>query len=78
MVACHDRYTEQCIFVLPANKIIEKYKSDMAYTDFKNGKTRFGDVPEIPKGKFKNAKEISDYNKIRASAQKIIDILTTD
>ena len=80
MVACHDRYKEQCIFVLPANKIIEKYKDDswLDYTDFANGKTRFGDVPEIPKGQFSNSKEISDYNKIRASAQKIIDILTTD
>ena len=76
MVACHDRYTEQCIFVLPANKIIERDKSDMAYTDFENGKTRFGDIPEIPKGTFDNAKEVAIYNKVRSNAQQIIDILT--
>jgi len=59
-------------------KLLEEAKN--SYGDFNSadGKIGDGDVPEIPKGKFSNAKEVSDYNKIRASAQKIIDILTTD
>ena len=74
MVACHDRYSEQCVFVSTPDKIIETYKDDMQYTDFENGKTRFGDVgvDTITKD------EIAKYNKIRANAQSIVDILTTD
>jgi hypothetical protein len=45
----------------------------MDYTDFANGETRLQrhniDKKEI-------AKEIAKYNKVRANAQKIIDILT--
>jgi hypothetical protein len=40
MIACHDRYSEQCIFVMTPEQIIEKYKDDMEYTDFASGKTR--------------------------------------
>lgn len=40
MIACHDRYSEQCIFVMTPEQIIEKYKDDMKYTDFASGKTR--------------------------------------
>ena len=74
MIACHDRYSEQCVFVSTPDKIIETYKDDMQYTDFANGKTRFGDVgvDTITKD------EIAKYNKIRANAQSIVDILTTD
>jgi len=74
MVACHDRYKEQCIFVATPEHIIKTYKDDMAYTDFANDKTRFGDVgvDTITKD------EIAKYNKVRANAQKIVDILTTD
>ena len=68
MVACHDRYKEKCIFVAYPKHIIETYKDDMEYTDFANGKTRFGDIPELPK--------VSDYNKVKNYAKKIIDILT--
>ena len=74
MVACHDRYKEQCVFVATPEHIIKTYKDDMDYTDFANGKTRFGDVgiDTITKD------EIAKYNKIRANAQNIVDILTTD
>jgi len=74
MVACHDRYKEQCIFVSTPDKILETYKSDMIYTNFAKGQTRFGDVglDTITKD------EIAKYNKVRANAQKIVDILTTD
>ena len=40
MIACHDRYTEQCVFVMTPEQILEKYTEDMDYTDFANGKTR--------------------------------------
>tara|TARA_Y100000114_G_scaffold149444_1_gene163617 strand:+ start:836 stop:1315 length:480 start_codon:yes stop_codon:yes gene_type:complete len=40
MIACHDRYSEQCIFVMTPEQIIEKYKDDMKYTDFAAGETR--------------------------------------
>jgi hypothetical protein len=74
MVACHDRYKEQCVFVATPDKILKTYKDDMQYTDFANGKTRFGDVgvDTITRD------EIAKYNKVRANAQKIVDILTTD
>ena len=74
MVACHDRYKEQCVFVATPDKILETYKSDMIYTDFAKGQTRFGDVgvDTITRD------EIAKYNKVRANAQKIVDILTTD
>ena len=77
-VSCWNMYKSECVFVLKPEKIISKYMEDMDYTDFANGQTRFDDIPEIPKGKFKNAKEIAKYNKVRANAQKIIDILTSD
>ena len=40
MIACHDRYAEKCVFVLPINEVIEKYKDDMQYTNFAKGETR--------------------------------------
>ena len=65
-------WTSRCVFVLTPEKIISKYMDDMDYTDFANGETRFGDVgvDTITKN------EIDKYNKVRANAQKIIDILT--
>jgi hypothetical protein len=40
MIACHDRYTEECIFVMTPEQIIKKYNANMNYTDFANGETR--------------------------------------
>ena len=40
MIACHDRYTEQCIFVMTPEQILEKYTEDMEYTNFAAGETR--------------------------------------
>ena len=40
MIACHDRYTDECIFVMTPKQIIKKYKEDMKYTDFAAGETR--------------------------------------
>ena len=73
MIACHDRYTDKCVFVATPEDIIKTYKEDMDYTDFANGETRFGDVgvDTITKD------EIAKYNKVRSNAQKIIDILTS-
>ena len=73
-VSCYDRYDRKCVFVATPEDIIKTYKDDMEYTDFANGKTRFGDVgiDTITQ------EEIAKYNKVRANAQKIIDILTTD
>jgi hypothetical protein len=72
-VSCWNMYSEKCVFVLKPEKIISKYYDDMDYTDFANGETRLQrhniDKKEI-------AKEIAKYNKVRANAQKIIDILT--
>ena len=41
-VSCYDQYKSKNVFVLPPDKIIERYKSDMEYTDFKGGETRLG------------------------------------
>ena len=65
----HDMYYDSCYLYADVDNI-----DDMDYTDFANGKTRFGDVgvDTITRD------EIAKYNKVRANAQKIIDILTTD
>ena len=39
-ISCYDQYTSKCVFVLTPDKIIERYKDDMEYTDFANGKKR--------------------------------------
>ena len=39
-ISCYDQYTSTCVFVLTPDKIIERYKDDMDYTDFANGETR--------------------------------------
>jgi len=68
-VSCWNIYTNDCVFVLKPQKIISKYYDDMDYTDFANGETRL-QRHNVDK------KEIAKYNKVRANAQKIIDILT--
>ena len=70
-VSCWNIYTNDCVFVLKPQKIISKYYDDMDYTDFANGETRL-QMHNIDK------KEIAKYNKVRANAQNIIDILTSD
>ena len=39
-VSCWDQYSSRNVFVLTPDKIIDKYKEDMYYTDFAAGKTR--------------------------------------
>ena len=39
-ISCWDQYTSKCVFVLTPDKIIDKYKHDMEYTDFANGEKR--------------------------------------
>ena len=46
-ISCYDQYTSRCVFVLTPDKIIEKYKDDMDYTDFANGKKRCDKVYTI-------------------------------
>jgi len=40
-ISCYDQYSSRCVFVLTPDKIIDKYKDDMDYTDFANGDTRY-------------------------------------
>ena len=40
-ISCYDQYTSRCVFVLEPDKIIERYKDDMDYTDFASGDTRY-------------------------------------
>jgi len=68
-VSCWDIWNSRCVFVLTPDKIIEKYKDDMEYTDFANNETRNGD-------KKWNKDDIAEYNRIRSHAQRIVDILT--
>lgn len=42
-ISCYDNYTSNCVFVMTPERIIEKYKSDMEYTDFAAGDTRSGE-----------------------------------
>lgn len=60
-VSCWDRYSDKCVFVLKPEKIISKYMTDMKYTDFANGETRYGQAE----------KDDSLYH-----AKKLVDILT--
>ena len=79
MVACHDRWNSKCIFVATPEHIIKTYKDDMDYTDFANGATRWKTTFHMTRQSAQPDKEeIDKYNKVRANAQKIIDILTTD
>ena len=41
-MSCYNQYTNRCVFVLKPEKVIEKYKDDMEYTDFAGGETRSG------------------------------------
>jgi len=75
-VSCWNMYKNECVFVLKPEKIISKYMDDMDYTDFANGETRLNMANRVS-SKY-NKEEIAKYNKVRASAQKIIDILTND
>ena len=43
-ISCYDQYTSKCVFVLTPDKIIDKYKDDMEYTDWKKGETRLNQV----------------------------------
>ncbi len=74
-VSCWDNYSNYCVFVLKPEKIISRYinqKDPMDYTDFANGKTRY----ETTYGDGYKKEDIAKYNKVRANAQKIIDLLT--
>ena len=46
-ISCYDQYTSRNVFVLTPDKIIKKYKNDMDYTDFANGKKRCDKVYTI-------------------------------
>ena len=73
-VSCWNMYSNECVFVLKPEKIISKYMDDMDYTDFSNGETRLNMANRVS-SKY-DKEEIAKYNKVRANAQKIIDILT--
>ena len=33
-ITCWNQYTDSCVFVLPVDKVIQKYNNDMDYTDW--------------------------------------------
>ena len=75
MIACHDRYKDECIFVATPDDLIKTYyDAEMDYTDFANGEIRNDRNTESHKVNL----SLKDYNGVRSNAQKIIDILTTD
>ena len=71
-------YSSECVFVLKPEKIISKYMEDYDYTDFANGEKRLMKSQDPNFNPHINKEEIAKYNKVRANAQKIIDILTSD
>jgi hypothetical protein len=73
-VSCYDNYSSKNVFVLKPEKIISRYMDDMDYTDFANGETRL-DLANKVSNKY-SKEDITKYNKVRANAQKIIDLLT--
>ena len=40
-ISCWDQYSNENVFVLTPDKIIQKYWDDLEYTDFEKGETRF-------------------------------------
>ena len=38
-MSCYNQYTSKCVFVLTPDKVIEKHKGDMEYTNWKIGNT---------------------------------------
>ena len=46
-ISCWDQYTNRNVFVMQPDRIIERYKDDMEYTDFANGETRYEKVYTI-------------------------------
>lgn len=42
-ISCYDQYKSNNIFVMTPERIIEKYKDNMEYTDFAAGDTRSGE-----------------------------------
>ena len=42
-ISCYDQYTSKNVFVMQPDRIIERYKDDMDYTDFANGEIRHED-----------------------------------
>ena len=65
-ISCYDQYTSKNVFVMQPDRIIERYKDDMDYTDFANGEKRCDRNYESEKVKLSHA-----------NATKIIDILTS-
>ena len=65
-ISCWDQYTNRNVFVMQPDRIIERYKDDMDYTDFANGEKRCDRNYESEKVKLSHA-----------NATKIIDILTS-
>jgi len=41
-MSCYNQYKSGNVFVLKPQKVIEKYRTDMEYTDFAGGETRLG------------------------------------
>ncbi len=75
MIACHDRYKDECVFIATPDDLIKMYyDAEMEYTDFANGEIRNDRNTESHKVNL----SLKDYNGVRSNAQKIIDILTTD
>ena len=42
-ISCYDQYTSTNVFVMQPDRIIERYKDDMDYTDFASGEIRHED-----------------------------------
>jgi hypothetical protein len=65
-ISCWDQYTSRCVFVMQPERIIERYKDDMEYTDFANGEIRND----------RNSKS-NQVNLSKDNAKRLIDILTS-
>ena len=65
-ISCWDQYTSRNVFVMQPDRIIERYKDDMDYTDFANGDVRSD----------RNNKS-NQVNLSKDNAKKLIDILTS-
>ena len=65
-ISCWDQYTSRNVFVMQPDRIIERYKDDMEYTDFANGEIRND----------RNSKS-NQVNLSKDNAKRLIDILTS-
>ena len=80
-ITCFDRYKSKHVFTMTPNQVKTKYETDMDYTDFANGKTRyrrdFSNNKKSVQPTVDQYKE-GEMDRLKYHAKRIIDMLTNE